>query len=1214
MTLRKKKSPKKSNKKGSSSKSATNSNASSPSRGSDSSSRPMTPDLGQKSPSSLSRSASPGQLVDGMHPVTASFVEWARSASEDAQAFLDWSRGHKLVKVTSSPVPADILNPDVFAEPTLHDIRVDPKGLPKQKGRGFARMTDDEVYKVDEEVRRRVARGNTVFTFVLKSTGEKLACTPIWALKKFTGGIGDEDDDEKEDVTMAEAKESDSNLTSWVGGASWRRFFTGPPESASRVFVMEKANGAAGHLAVLRVGPKTTPSQSKKSSKKSEDAADEEYVWIAGSKNVHLMARSIKDLESHYKDQRYFMARNVFSAIWDLMHPNDATANAAADGKGLSPLTTTVASAKVDQDRFLHLLWSQHFTACFELLDPSDQHVENLSFLGPAGSVALQLYALVSFDRAVKDENYFCEPPKIAFGLARMAGIPTVDMKEVPLQVVVKGDAAKDLGEDEILKRLIADIRLSHGKEGAVLYFVDGKGWVLGLLKKKSIWYVAIRAIREKFKNYQRLSPQASPPKGGKPAPTVAEIQSRTATKLKSRFTEIGSWLGLDATALESWKSLALAANDWMAEKVKAMLAAGSSASSETNVFGLMDGKFPVLWSLFLSESGRTDEIPVDLFHEDEDWEMVEEPTTPAESLSVGDSDEAVLVDRVQKTATAATKKEKTASSPSKSGYVPTGQDYIDADERNHYFETTETPPPSSKPSNKKAEKKSTQAHESPKAMKPATPASSSAAPAGPAAQGELIIAMEERNFYFGDHYDQPRQSPTAGSDKGSADTSAKQTSVKKYEPKKATPPTKKTESKPAAQQQQPKQQREPAAQDYLDVDERNHYFGEHYEQSKTTQSKPASTEKAAPKADKSKEQKPTATKPNNVSPKAKQEQQPKKQREASPQDYLDVDERNHYFGEHFAPTATPSVKATSTAASTSEKTAQKPKEAVKEQKKSTGKSEAQAKPATREPSAQDYLDLDERNHYFGEHYAPSTPAPAKSTTSSDAGQKKKGEDKKQKKEEKPAESKVTSAPVATQKSKAPEPTPEAYLEADERNHYFGEHYEQAPPAPTQTKSTPTSEATQKKKGDDKKQKKEQKSAAASKAPSAPASASPKSNAREPTPEDYLEADERNHYFGDHYPAARESTKEEGAAATTSPKAGNEKGKKGSSAPQKEGGDKSKQDNKKKAGSAAAKADGAADGQGSSGVVGVTKEEKEALMKVAEHFLALQERALYLYS
>ncbi len=44
-------------------------------------------------------------------------------------------------------------------------------------------------------------------------------------------------------------------------------------------------------------------------------------------------------------------------------------------------------------------------------------------------------------------------------------------------------------------------IRKGHNYEGDVLYFMDSDHNVIGLLKKKTVWYIIVRAMREKVRN-----------------------------------------------------------------------------------------------------------------------------------------------------------------------------------------------------------------------------------------------------------------------------------------------------------------------------------------------------------------------------------------------------------------------------------------------------------------------------------------------------------------------------------------------------------------------------------------------------------------------------------------------------------------------------------------------------------------------------------------
>jgi hypothetical protein len=43
----------------------------------------------------------------------------------------------------------------------------------------------------------------------------------------------------------------------------------------------------------------------------------------------------------------------------------------------------------------------------------------------------------------------------------------------------------------------MATIRRGYGYEGCVLYFLDDRNHVVGLVKKKTIWYILCRAIRD---------------------------------------------------------------------------------------------------------------------------------------------------------------------------------------------------------------------------------------------------------------------------------------------------------------------------------------------------------------------------------------------------------------------------------------------------------------------------------------------------------------------------------------------------------------------------------------------------------------------------------------------------------------------------------------------------------------------------------------------
>ena len=68
---------------------------------------------------------------------------------------------------------------------------------------------------------------------------------------------------------------------------------------------------------------------------------------------------------------------------------------------------------------------------------------------------------------------------------ALFVGLPSIEYEVVAMDEL-----------DERMKK----IRQGYGYEGEVLYFLDSDSNVIGLLKKKTIWYILCRATREKLR------------------------------------------------------------------------------------------------------------------------------------------------------------------------------------------------------------------------------------------------------------------------------------------------------------------------------------------------------------------------------------------------------------------------------------------------------------------------------------------------------------------------------------------------------------------------------------------------------------------------------------------------------------------------------------------------------------------------------------------
>jgi hypothetical protein len=225
----------------------------------------------------------------------------------------------------------------------------------------------------------------------------------------FVGGLGDDDDRDIQD------------------GFKWQEYFTKPISRAERVICTKKMNGEAAHFAVRWI--------------------ENDFYIIAGSKNVHLLFRTLEDIDQ-YTDGRFLVARHVAKTCLEFFQ--------AMEAERRSSLFS-----------FFH---QTKYTAVLEILLPHYQHVEDLSHLS-----APELYFISwsKTDLAERYEEEICLPPDFGQKIALAFG-----MKVTGYDVVLH----------EHLTEKLTDIRKGYGYEGEVLYFIDKEGEVIGLLKKKTIW------------------------------------------------------------------------------------------------------------------------------------------------------------------------------------------------------------------------------------------------------------------------------------------------------------------------------------------------------------------------------------------------------------------------------------------------------------------------------------------------------------------------------------------------------------------------------------------------------------------------------------------------------------------------------------------------------------------------------------------------------
>ncbi|XP_064611084.1 uncharacterized protein LOC135475207 [Liolophura sinensis] len=415
---------------------------------------------------------------------------------EKAKRWLKWAKQREHLKVVSTPVPLRILPEPYTGE--LSDVRVFTRRGP-----------DDAIFEKNKDIREKVARGNCFLD--LSGGPERCMCCVVYAFKKFTGGLGDDDDKEKGD-----------NFT-------WKKFFTKSLEETDKVVCTRKANGEAAHLSCLEI--------------------DGELFICGGSKNVHMLIRRKEDIEL-YSGPRFKIAKEVCEAI----------------------MTALEAMNEEDKLRLLKFLAITRFTAIFEILSPAHQHVENLSHLSSSKLVFIT-WTSVDLEPSA-DTQLSPLPPHVSIEVARCLGLETVKYEVIPYSDV----------EDRM-----SQVRRGYNYEGEVFYFLDGSSNVIGLLKKKTAWYILCRAIREKARGITGILVKS---------PETFSLPG-ALSKVERRLTEIQDWLGLEETYISKWKELGVRFTKWVVRKME---------NGELGPADIAD-QFPVTWDSFLKESGLTDNI-----------------------------------------------------------------------------------------------------------------------------------------------------------------------------------------------------------------------------------------------------------------------------------------------------------------------------------------------------------------------------------------------------------------------------------------------------------------------------------------------------------------------------------------------------------------------------------------------------------------------------
>ncbi|RHY61911.1 hypothetical protein DYB38_006686 [Aphanomyces astaci] len=407
------------------------------------------------------------------------------------------------------------------------DIRVHARGRP-----------DDAIYNASPYARKYLPRGNYIAQWQV-ADDRVLYFPMLRAYPKFTGH---EDDGE------LLAGEHDSDSTFAITSEALSKYFTEPASETQSVISTTKENGEAAHLAVLKL-------------------QNGSFVYVVGSKNVHMVIQSTRDIEPA-------------CAVGVTIPGTNPFAGAKAVAYGLMRMLDALEPSK--RLLFEEFLWQTRLTASFELLCPGHQHVELLDV--PHDTPVLFGFSLPTMEMMLPQ---ICVNPLLGFAISTACGVRTVAFQVVPYTGLE-------------FKAVLTAIKCAYQTEGKVNLYVNGRGNVIGLQKYKTAWYVSLRAIREKAKSF--LTNVL-----GKKKVAVGEALRDSHQSVEKRFNAIKRFLQLSDASTAKYCELGKAFITYVAT-VRLANCGDSDTAKKTVQHDCVD-LFPVVWQAFLVATGANDRI-----------------------------------------------------------------------------------------------------------------------------------------------------------------------------------------------------------------------------------------------------------------------------------------------------------------------------------------------------------------------------------------------------------------------------------------------------------------------------------------------------------------------------------------------------------------------------------------------------------------------------
>ena len=372
---------------------------------------------------------------------------------------------------------------------------------------------DDYIYRKNPEIQKNIPRGLTTLKITSNDNNNHIEFNDICIYSnKKFRGFTEKDDDDDGSNKDDDSRNNDNGDDYDTGDGSKLYFTKNPKYFKDMVIFMEKVNGDALHFSCRYLYNK--------------------YYLFVGSKTSHIMISDVSHIDL-YTDSRYTIAKQFAKSLWKMLE----------------------SMSKCKRVMLFEFLHYTKVTAVCEILQSAYQHVVHINNNE-------NVIVFLSFTSALNSNNSLTAfPPHIAIKVMRILNITCANYK---------------LCEKEEEKEEIGKSRNEYDNEGYVIYYLDKNNDTIGMIKLKTLWYIFLRALRQKTDFYFRNRDKVDYPK--------------FKQSLSKRYDEIQKFVNITNINVNSWKIVGYKFIDWLQQQ------------QQQQQIIWIQSKFPIFWKDFIEQ------------------------------------------------------------------------------------------------------------------------------------------------------------------------------------------------------------------------------------------------------------------------------------------------------------------------------------------------------------------------------------------------------------------------------------------------------------------------------------------------------------------------------------------------------------------------------------------------------------------------------------